>query len=53
MTYELVKVSTPKEWEAYHRIRREELFEARGLVGVYDADRADEHKPEHTPLLLK
>ena len=53
MTYEFVQVSTPEDWEAYHRIRREELFEARDRVGVYDAEHADEYKPEHTPLLLK
>jgi GNAT superfamily N-acetyltransferase len=53
MIYELVKVSIPEEWAAYHRIRREELFEARGRVGVYNPDHADEFKPEHTPLLLK
>ena len=33
--HELIKVETPQDWESYHRIRREELFEARGRVGVY------------------
>ena len=53
MTYELVHVSTPEEWEAYHRIRREELFEALGRIGVYNAEHPDEYKPGNTPLLLK
>lgn len=53
MTYELVIVETPSEWEVYHRIRREELFEARGRFGMYDPDRPEERLPENTNLLLK
>ena len=39
--------------KTYHRIRREELFEARGRHGVYDPAHPDEHAPGHSPLLLK
>lgn len=51
--HELIKVQTPQDWESYHRIRREELFEARGRVGIYNLDHPDERLPENFPLLLK
>jgi GNAT superfamily N-acetyltransferase len=53
MSYELIVVAAPQDREAYHSIRRVELFEARGRIGVYDADHADERVPNHFPLLLK
>ncbi len=53
MSYELAVVTRPEDWEAYHSIRRIELFEARGRMGVYDADHADDRAPNHFPLLLK
>jgi hypothetical protein len=53
MAYDLIQVSTLEEWDAYHRIRREELFEAGGRSGLYDATHPDEHKVGNTPLLLK
>jgi N-acetylglutamate synthase-like GNAT family acetyltransferase len=53
MSYELAIVARAEDWEAYHSIRRVELFEARGRIGVYDPDRADERAPNHFPLLLK
>ena len=53
MSYELAVVTRPEEWEAYHSIRRIELFEARGRIGVYDADHNDDRAPNHFPLLLK
>ena len=40
------------EWETYHALRRTVLFEARGLVGVYDASHPDETAEGHHPLLL-
>ncbi|HEY4487526.1 MAG TPA: GNAT family N-acetyltransferase [Candidatus Paceibacterota bacterium] len=49
-------VSAPEntaDWETYHRIRREELFEARGRIGIYDANRAEEKFPNHFSLLFK
>jgi GNAT superfamily N-acetyltransferase len=52
MSHELVIVTTPEEWEAYHFIRRTELFEGRGRVGVYDTNHPDEYLPNHYPLLL-
>lgn len=53
MRYEFGPVRTQEEWGAYHRIRREELFEARGRLGAYDATHPDEYKAGNTPLLLK
>jgi len=53
MSYELVVVTRPDDWEAYHAIRRVELFEARGRIGVYDRGHPDESAPGHFPLLLK
>ncbi len=50
--YELRAPSTPSERECYHRIRREVLFEARGLADVYDSDHPDEVAEGRTPLLL-
>jgi N-acetylglutamate synthase-like GNAT family acetyltransferase len=51
--YELVAVDSPDDWATYHRIRREELFEARGRYGIYDSNRTDERLHNHFPLLLK
>ena len=52
--YELVSaLENTADWDTYHRIRREELFEARGHVGVYDPNRPEEKFPNHIPLLLK
>jgi GNAT superfamily N-acetyltransferase len=53
MSYELAVVSLPEDWQAYHSIRRVELFETRGMIGVYDADHADDRAANHFPLLLK
>ncbi|MDP3646189.1 MAG: GNAT family N-acetyltransferase [bacterium] len=52
--YELVSaLENSADWDTYHRIRREELFEAKGRIGIYDPDRAEERFPDHFPLLLK
>jgi GNAT superfamily N-acetyltransferase len=48
----LVTPATANEWQAYHRIRREVLFEARGQFGVYDANHPDDRAPDHHPKLL-
>jgi ribosomal protein S18 acetylase RimI-like enzyme len=54
MKLDLAKVNTSQEWEDYHRIRYTELWIARGRTHpTYNANHPDEHKPEHTPLLLK
>jgi len=45
MDYELIAVTTPEDWMAYHAIRRQELFEAKGRHGIYDPNRADERQP--------
>src|SRR5260370_29736157 len=52
-SYELMLFVDPQDWETYHRIRRVELFEARGRIGVYDPDRPDQRAANHFPLLLK
>lgn len=51
--YALVVVSTAEDWEAYHQIRRQELFEAKGHVGIYDPNRPGERMPGNYSLLLK
>jgi GNAT superfamily N-acetyltransferase len=48
----LISPSNDEEWAAYHRIRRTILFEKRGLFGVYDPNRPDDHKPGNFPKLL-
>lgn len=53
MDYELVDVTDPADWAAYHAIRRQELFEAKGRFGIYDPNRADERLPGMHPYLLK
>lgn len=50
--YELRSPVTPDEWEAYHTIRRQVLFELRGHSGIYDADHPDERRPGNYPKLL-
>ena len=52
MTVELLKVSSLEDWDAYHRIRRTVLFEARGRFGIYDADHPDDRAAANHPLLL-
>jgi GNAT superfamily N-acetyltransferase len=52
MRYELVKVSTESDWQAYHALRRLVLWEARGRYD-YDATRSEEHAVSNYPLLLK
>ena len=53
MTYDLIDVTEPDDWAAYHAIRRQELFEARGRHGIYDPNRADERLPGMHHYLLK
>jgi aminoglycoside 6'-N-acetyltransferase I len=50
--YKLEPVETPAAWEHYHRIRRTQLWERRGLFGAYDEHHPDERAPGHHPLLL-
>jgi GNAT superfamily N-acetyltransferase len=49
--YELRRVISKPDWEAYHRIRRTILFEARGRFD-YNAEGPDERHPDNQPLLL-
>lgn len=51
--YELVLASSPADWERYHEIRNEVLFEGRGRHSVYNPNNPDEHAPNNFPLLLK
>ena len=50
--HELVTPSTTSEWATYHAIRREVLWEARGLFGVYNENHPDEAAPNNHPKLL-
>lgn len=50
--HKLITPTTHEEWDSYHRIRREVLFEARGHFGVYDPNRPDEKAPNRYPKLL-
>ena len=52
MKYELVDVTREADWSAYHAIRRDVLWTARGRPN-YDDRHADEYLPSHHPLLLK
>ena len=51
--YELSVVNSPDDWNAYHQIRREELFEPRGRYGIHNPYHPDEGSRNHFPLLLK
>lgn len=50
--YRLTRPSNESEWNTYHAIRREVLWEARGLKGVYNPDHPDERLPSNHPLLF-
>jgi len=43
---------SPREWLAYHAIRRKVLFENRGHFGVYVEDHPDEFERDHHPMVL-
>ena len=49
---QMVPLSTPSHWAAYHDIRRTVLFEARGHVGVYDEHHPDDRASANHPFLL-
>ena len=51
--HELVTPKGSDQWKAYHDIRRRELFEARGQIGVYDENHPDDRRAaNHAKLLL-
>jgi GNAT superfamily N-acetyltransferase len=50
--YELVTPTEDIQWRAYHDIRRQVLFEARGQFGIYQEDRPDERAAGNHPKLL-
>ncbi len=50
-SYQLIKITSSNHWQAYHHIRRKVLWENRGKTN-YDDQHADEHLPNHHPLLL-
>ena len=52
MTVRVIRLAHPQDWEAFHRIRRTVLFEARGRYGVYDPDHRDDRHPDNHPLLF-
>lgn len=49
----LVVVSSEADWFDCHRIRKAELHDARGRIGVYPSSRADDLEQDHFSLLLK
>jgi GNAT superfamily N-acetyltransferase len=51
--YELISPADIEAWRVYHDIRREVLFDARGLFGVYDDNRPDERAAGHHAKLLR
>lgn len=53
MGYELIEVADPADWMAYHAIRRQELFEAKGRHGIYDPNYPGGRLPNMHPYLLK
>ena len=48
----LVQVETEDQWQAYHAIRRQILFEDRGHFGSYDPHHPDDRDANNHPLLL-
>jgi len=50
--HRLIRVQGETEWNAYHAIREQVLFEARGRYGVYDRNHPDEHADGNNPFLL-
>ena len=52
MTHLLRSPSSPEDWNAYHAIRRQVLFEQRGQLNTYDADHPDEHRDGNYPKIL-
>ena len=50
--YELVSPADVDAWRAYHDIRREVLFEARGQFGVYNENHPDDRVAGHHAKLL-
>src|SRR5262245_60808363 len=53
MNYELRRIATESDWDAYHAIRERVLWEARGRrPGEYDRNHPDDRAVGHYPLLL-
>lgn len=53
MSYVLVAVKEPQDWADFHAIRRQELFEAKGRLGVYNEQHPDDYADFAHPYLLK
>ena len=53
MSYTLVEVADPADWQVYHAIRRQELFEAKGRHGLYDENYPGERDANMHHYLLK
>ncbi len=50
--YELIAVTEQEDWDTCHKIRQEELWNAKHLTG-YDRNHQGNHIPENISLLLK
>ena len=52
--YEVVSaLRNTADWNMYHNIRFQELFEAKGRGSIYDRERPEERAPNNYPILLK
>lgn len=49
---DMVAVTTPAQWAAYHDIRRSAFFDPRGRGGAYDEGHPDDRAPSNHPFLL-
>ncbi len=52
MSYVLKSVVDPTDWESWHTIREQVLWEARGEFGTYDRSHPTLASPNHYPFLL-
>jgi len=52
MNLEVKCVETNDDWESYHTIREQVLWNARGRYASYERDHPEERKPGHYPLIL-
>jgi len=50
--HELKQVETESEWSAFHTIREDVLWKARGRSETYNRSHPEDRKPGHLPMLL-
>jgi len=52
MPYEFKLVTDPSDWNSWHAIREQVLWDSRGEFGVYDRNHTSLASPNHFPFLL-